>query len=41
VTAVEPLYDSMTADQKKTADTLFAQAQTKQHARQGKVAKGS
>jgi hypothetical protein len=42
VTAFEPLYDSMTADQKKTADTLFAQAQTpQQRARQGKVAKGS
>jgi protein CpxP len=41
VSAFEPLYDSLTADQKKAADTMFAQAQTRQHAQKGKVAKGS
>lgn len=42
VGAFEPLYDSLNADQKKSADTIFAQAQTpQQRAKQGKVAKGS
>jgi hypothetical protein len=42
VGAFEPLYDSLSAEQKKTADTIFAQAQTsQQRAKQGKVAKGS
>lgn len=43
VRAFEPLYDSMSAEQKKTADTVFSQAQTpeKKAARQSKVSKGS
>jgi hypothetical protein len=42
VSAFEPLYDTMSADQKKAADAVFAHAQSPQaNARQGKVAKGS
>ena len=42
VSAFEPLYDGMSPDQKKAADSVFAHAQSPQaNARQGKVAKGS
>lgn len=43
VGAFEPLYDSMSAEQKKTADGVFARAQApeKKAARQSKVSKGS
>ncbi len=42
VSSFEPLYESMSPDQKKAADGVFASAQSSRaNARQGKVAKGS